>query len=522
MRTATLTLFIFFLIVLPGQAKVIEVPKDYPTIQAAIDSTVDGDTVLVSPGTYVENIDFLGKAITVASTDGPDATVIDGAQNGSVVKFVTDEGSDSVLEGFTITNGSGTYGDFYGYMAYQGGGIHCDKASPTITSNHIEWNEVDVGGGIHCKNGSAPHIAGNRICNNTAFMVGGGLAAVSNCAGAITDNVISFNIAHVSSGGICLTVYCSPSVSGNLIEGNFASGPGAGIYCHSRSSPVIANNYFVENQATEAGGGISCWGTSNPEIVNNTLFQNQAGTYGGGICCRDSSSPVITNNTIMENEASTSGGGLGCLSNSFPVVKNTISRENISPVSPEIYGEPVVTFSNVEGGWAGTGNIDADPLFVDAAYGDFHLTCDSPCRDAGDNSAVTEAFDFEGDPRIADGIVDMGADEFHTHLYHRGGLFPGSGIEVKVVGDPGVKPVTLALGSGIQDPPQSTPYGDLYLVLPPLRTFNLGAIPNNGVCVVPAIVPAIWQSGESYPFQALVGPMAPGSALTNLMILAVE
>jgi len=116
----------------------------------------------------------------------------------------------------------------------------------------------------------------------------------------------------------------------------------------------------------------------------------------------------------------------------------------------------------------------------------------------------------------------MGADEFHTHLYHIGAVIPGSPIEVKVVGTPGLPPVTLALGSGIQDPPQSTPYGDLYLVLPPVKTFNLGAIPSTGVSVVPATVPTNWQAGDQYFLQALVGPLAPGSALSNLMVFTVE
>jgi|GEM_PF-2228268 len=124
--------------------------------------------------------------------------------------------------------------------------------------------------------------------------------------------------------------------------------------------------------------------------------------------------------------------------------------------------------------------------------------------------------------RYALGNVGIGANEFHTHLYHLGNVIPGGKIQIKVVGDPGTKPVRLALGSGIQDPPQPTPYGDLYLTLPPARIFNLVGVPSNGVRVVLATVPASWQSGESYPFQALVGPLAPGSVLSNLMVMTVD
>jgi len=180
----------------------------------------------------------------------------------------------------------------------------------------------------------------------------------------------------------------------------------------------------------------------------------------------------------------------------------------------------VYVASNATLNW-GSGNIDSDPLFVDPAGGDCHLTCGSPCKDTGDNSIVIENNDFEGDPRINDDIVDLGADEFHTHLYHRGDVVPGGAIEVKVVGTPAL-PVTLALGSGVQDPPLSTQYGDLCL-LPPYMQFGLGNIPSSGVLTVPGTVPGSWQTGEQYPFQALVGPLGnPSSELTNLMLLRVD
>ena len=78
------------------------------------------------------------------------------------------------------------------------------------------------------------------------------------------------------------------------------------------------------------------------------------------------------------------------------------------------------------------------------------------------------------------------------------------------------------MGSGIQDPPQSTPYGDLYLLMPLARKWPFGTMPSNGVRIKPAAVPWTWIPGEEYPFQALVGPLAPGSVLTNLLTLTVE
>jgi hypothetical protein len=86
-----------------------------------------------------------------------------------------------------------------------------------------------------------------------------------------------------------------------------------------------------------------------------------------------------------------------------------------------------------------------------------------------------------------------------------------------------MSPITLALGSGVQDPPRPTPYGDLYLLLPPIDIHFLGSIPSNGICVVSTKIPSNWQVGESHPLQALVGPLGnPNSVLTNLLVLTVE
>jgi hypothetical protein len=126
-------------------------------------------------------------------------------------------------------------------------------------------------------------------------------------------------------------------------------------------------------------------------------------------------------------------------------VTNCIFWNNTANGGPEIsvgtYNNPTsslsIAFSDVMGGKAlvdvepgctlnwGTGMIDSDPLFIDPPWDDFHLTFDSPCRNAGYNAAVVEETDFEGDPRITAGVVDMGADEFYPHLYFVGEVVPG-------------------------------------------------------------------------------------------------
>ncbi|MHC4944924.1 MAG: right-handed parallel beta-helix repeat-containing protein [Planctomycetota bacterium] len=168
-------------VILPavGSSATIHVPGDYATIQEAIDATEPGDIVLVAPGTYVENIDFKGKAITVKSSNGPAATVIDGGnpaipEKASVVTFSTGEGADSVLEGFTLKNGEGTETKSIEYT--WGGGVYCDGASPTITGNVFQHNVVGYGGGgIFCTHDSCPKITLNYFVDNSAEFEGSGI-----------------------------------------------------------------------------------------------------------------------------------------------------------------------------------------------------------------------------------------------------------------------------------------------------------------------------------------------------------
>jgi hypothetical protein len=116
----------------------------------------------------------------------------------------------------------------------------------------------------------------------------------------------------------------------------------------------------------------------------------------------------------------------------------------------------------------------------------------------------------------------MGADEFHRHLYCTGSVLPGSPIDIRIAGEP-ASPVNLALGAGILDPPLATPYGELHLLWPPVRSFHLGIIPASGVRITTATVPSPWQAGEQHPIQALVGPFGdPASRLTNPVVLIVE
>ena len=336
---------------------------EYSTIQSAIDAASDGDTVLVHDGTYVENIDFSGKAITVRSVNGAEYTTIDGNASGSVVTFNSGEGNSSVLNGFTITNGSGTLFEFEDLLLMIGGGVYCENSSPNITNCAISSNTAISGGGIFCSSESSPTIA--------------------NC-------IISNNTAGEDSGG---------------------------IFCDWNSSPTITNCAISGNSASDEGGGIGCWETSTPTITNCIISSN-SGVYGGGIHCEDYSTPTITNCTISSN-SDVYGGGIHCYEFASPTVVNSIIWGNSGGGDQiELFDSSSIdiTYSDIQGGWTGTGNIDNDPLFVGSS--DYHLTTASPCIDAGTNSAPELSdTDFEGDPRIIDGdndgtaTVDIGADE---------------------------------------------------------------------------------------------------------------
>jgi hypothetical protein len=222
---------------------IINIPTDYPTIQQGIDASYDGDTVLVQPGLYIENINFNERKIVLGSlylTTGDESyiatTIIDGDSSGSVVTFESNEDSTAILKGFTVTNGN----------APEGGGIFCMNSNPVITNNIIALNICyTYGAGIYCYYAN-PLISYNRINNNAVIEQFG------------------------RGGGI----YCGmsePLFYNNLIHHNTSPGMGGGVSC-AAGDPVFINNLFYGN-AAGGGGGIYGW-SANPVITNCILWSN--------------------------------------------------------------------------------------------------------------------------------------------------------------------------------------------------------------------------------------------------------
>jgi len=500
----SILVFLFFAGIVHGA--IIFVPDDYPTIQGAIDAAASTDVVAVRAGTYVENIDFNGKDITVISVDGAATTTIDGGGLGSVVTFANGEGPDSIIDGFTLTNG--------------------------YTTTYL------VGGGVHCA-GTSPTVRNNRIVKNHSDYEGGGVLCIHTGTALIENNLIEDNWAHDGAGVSCMWGG-DATIIGNDISLNTADN-GAGIHCNGAAPLIQGNRIYGNDTQVFNGGGINL-GDSSPLIVDNLIFANLAGWFGGGIYADYDSAPTITNNTIYNN-SSDGGGGIYCKGNTSTItVANTILWYNYALTGPEIYvgaaGEPgdlSIDFSDVYGGQAschvesgstltwGLNNIDADPLMADAGGDDFHLTYNSPCRDAGANNAPgVTSVDFEGDPRIVSSTIDMGADEFYYHLYYTGRIIPGNTITIKAIGLPGFG-VRLGTHNALQDPPQSTQHGDLHLETPLLGDWPLGAVPGDGLFVFSTTVPTSWTSGEKWHFQALVGQWGhPYTRITNLMTMTTE
>ena len=334
---------------------------DYTTIQAAINAALAGDTIIVCPWTYVENIEFDGKDITVRSIDISDpaivaATIIDGGGSGSVVRFY--RGDTSILGGFTIRNGN----------AYSGGGIDVIESSPTITGNTITGNAADGGGGISVVYYSDPTITGNTIEANQADY-GGGIY-VDSSSPTLTGNTITGNDADYG-GGIHIYYYSDPTITGNTIEGNTAD-YGGGISVTDNSFPIISENTINENDAGSFGGGIYVTNYSDPLITDNIINDNMASSDGGGIYVTNYSFPLIEDNIINDNTASSNSGGIYVRRDSdlLPATGRPIGwgtgRENIPtgvPLNPTESAVYIITGNEFLGNLQGSA-----PAYTEGAH----------------------------------------------------------------------------------------------------------------------------------------------------------
>jgi hypothetical protein len=502
------------------------------SIQAVIAIASGGDEIIVAPGTYHEAIDFLGKAIHLQSSDGPAVTILDGSGlGGSVVVCMSDEGPGTILEGFTITGGTGTYEE--SLEEFIGGGMANVSSSPTVNDCIFTENTADYGAGMANFHLSSPDVTNCAFIGNTADRAGGGLTNYGLSSPTITNCLFSGNTSFSMGGGLANKWRSSPTVAectftNNLAVSDTDQGIGGGLvnsaWCLALiidcmftgnvtgpygSGGGLANNFsdrstvvdcvFTDNFGGGGGGvfngdyGLSTvvgctfagnsggfWGGGGLQnyhghtSVINCLFHGnwEDGWGGGGIQNDYDGTTTVVNCTLALNEAAEYGGGV---SNYQGIVflNNCVLWNNTALFGPEIDGVATVSYCCVDGGYAGEGNIDADPLFADPDNGNFHLSPGSPCIDAADNASVpadlsdldddgdTEEpipFDLDGNPRFVDDpetedtgngeppIVDMGAYEYQG---------PGCPADFDGDGDVDTADLLILLGAW------GTPAGDV-------------------------------------------------------------
>jgi hypothetical protein len=393
-----------------GQAAVINVPADQPTIQDAIDVAQNGDTVVVAPGTYSENINFSGKDITVKSSGGSKVTIIDGGHANSVVTFASDESRKAVLHGFTIQNGEANNST----TDFEGGGISISNASPTVTGNIVKHNNAVNGGGGIAVQFSSALVQGNLVENNsqtTGYTGGtGGGGIVVNGAGSaqiIANIVQNNNWASSNGGGIAIFAAGTPLLKNNIIDGNAADseGQGGGIMIESESNAVIVQNLIYNNSAGQ-GSGIYFnvpEGFSGSVLVNNTIVgtgsSQGSAVYASGF---DDQVQFFNNLMIAPGKASP----VFCDSTFDKTPPTFTNNDAFSPKAGGLQGTCSAQAST-------NGNISADPMFVSKT--NFQLKTGSPAINAGDNSAPDlPPMDLAGKARVVGGTIDMGAYENQT------------------------------------------------------------------------------------------------------------
>jgi len=282
-------------------SRTIVVPTESPTIQSAINSASSGDVIFVLPGTYRENITYLGKNIWLVGF-GPGVTTIEGTGKGPVVSFTHGETSAAGLRGFTIRGG---YTD---PLTLTGGGVRIADSSPTIIGNQITHNHGIQGVGIGVMRGN-PVIWANEISYNTADSpgltngFGGGIYLSGNYEGPPTTvayNIIAFN----------------------------AADQGGAIGTNDAGDVYMVGNVMVLNQAYYDGGAFFEGNTTKPHFVSNLIAYNTAGD--GSVMYL---SPVVTTptemlgNIVAGNYSSSIVGGNG-QGVGFRVVEMTINMSH--------------------------------------------------------------------------------------------------------------------------------------------------------------------------------------------------
>jgi len=244
----------------------------FATIQRGINAASDGDTVIVADGVYMgqgnKDLDFGGRLITVTSASGPDNTVINCQGNGRGFVFQSGEGSNAVVDGFTIINGN----------MDRAGGIYCYTSSPTIMNCKITNNNGQQAGGVYCHEGADAVFLNCRITNNTGAYTGG--IRIVRCNTQLINCVIANNIGSEAGGGIrCDYGPGSPVIRNCTIAGNSTTKYGGGLWAGYGSLILVQNSILWGNTAAQQGDNASVSSQSSLTFQYCDVGGGQSGIY---------------------------------------------------------------------------------------------------------------------------------------------------------------------------------------------------------------------------------------------------
>jgi len=364
-------------------------------------------TLVIGPGCYIDfqgHYKFLIDTMAVLQAIGTESDSIiftkeDTATGWNGIRLFSAD-SNSIISYCIIEWGLKHY-----YDDNNGGGIYCNNTDIEISNclfrkNRSWWD----GGGLYCELSNIT-ISDNIFVENRTIFCGAAICCYYSDV-IISNNIIKNNIAYHQLGGERGGgIYCGYSdvvIRGNIIANNVSGAEGGGVYTY-RCNVLVESNIICSNLAYSYDGGIAVFGPANVTseyYYNNLIYGNEAGISGGGLNARN----IINfeNNTICNNIANWMGGGLkvGPEFIEEPLMNNII-RGNTAGVGPQIYGDVdsfTVICSNIEDGWPGEGNIDADPLFCEPDTGNFYLAENSPCVGTGFEGANMGAYGIGCDP----------------------------------------------------------------------------------------------------------------------------
>ena len=380
-----------------------------------------GQTLIIAPG--VEVI-FQGRfqfAVEAGATLSAIGTISDSitftAQDTSrrwLFIYFQSSSDNSAMEYCLVEyGGSVNISTGYGAVTIQ----DCDvfMRNCEIRYNHSRW-----GGGIYCRQDAGPFIEGCSIHHNRADNNGGGFGCSFNVTADIIDCDIHHNTAGNWGGGVYIYSGSTPTIDGCRIYGNTSFNStndygGGGLYVCADSRAIIDDCWIYENSAVNGSGGGICTHVATIEVNRTVICSNAAEDDGGGVAAMrtagDQDTTYITDCDIYANNASGSGGGIKDADNFLnqTIVRNSVVWANTAPSNPQSAGQIRFFYCDVSQNVAGSGNINADPMFVFPDTMNFNLLESSPCIDAGDPNPIYN------DPDST--IGDIGTFYYHQYLH---------------------------------------------------------------------------------------------------------